>query len=561
MPRPLSIELGGTGRNDGWPWVYISQIPGADPTGTAYSDAAIAAAVASGRRVYVDGWYKISTPVQPTQAGLVGVGGPDICGFICDTTHCIQVPSDAGFDRPACLIAGFGIVSLNNSCDSHYAFYFPGVAGGAAAIYNSGITIRDIEIGRTGRMGGGFYVKDVFRLNVEDVGLTDVTWMIRIVGSVVQAKFLRITSNNDSAASTLSKYGISTEAASYASGTLTPENIRFIDCAYIRGSRGIHHQSGLDIEFINFDNEADDYGMLLNAPCNVNGGIVVPSPSAVTWTGIYRGVNPSSPDDGTIIENVDINCLRAPSTPASSWGIDIGDGVSPVYGVTIQNCRIRGVNGAITDGIRSRDARDLTISDCFIRHSVIAGGGTDLNLGGRQVFISRNRLSGGTLIFSDSGDSSGAGTITDNDCSTLTLTLTTPSNYTLSNPKVSGALTRLAGELKNTFTGTLTGCTTSPTGTLRYTMRGNEVTLYVPSITGTSNTTACTITGLPSLIQPTRTQDVLGRAQDNSANGICGYRFTASSGTIDMFFGPALAGWTAAGTKGSANCTLTYSLE
>ena len=51
---------------------------------------------------------------------------------------------------------------------------------------------------------------------------------------------------------------------------------------------------------------------------------------------------------------------------------------------------------------------------------------------------------------------------------------------------------------EGSFTGTLTGCTTSPTGTIYYTKVGNVVTVNLRYIVGTSNTTALTITGVPA---------------------------------------------------------------
>jgi hypothetical protein len=130
-----------------------------------------------------------------------------------------------------------------------------------------------------------------------------------------------------------------------------------------------------------------------------------------------------------------------------------------------------------------------------------------------------------------------------------------------------GYLTQTEGDARyalaqaDTYTATLTGCTTSPTGTIRLVRAGNVVLAYIPVITGTSNTTACSLTGtIPAGFVPTRTQDVLGRATDNGVNGICGYRIN-TSGTIDMFFGAALAGWTAAGTKGANNSTIAWSTD
>ena len=371
-----------------------------------------------------DGKMRIATTLNPRQARLVGEG-PDRSLIECNGVHAFTFPADAGFDRPAAILEGFGIDSTGTSCDGKFAFYMPGVASGAAAVYNSGITIRDVEIGRNGRMGGGFYVKDVFRLNVQDVGMTDVSRMIQLVGSVVQAKFRNVASNNDSAGTTLLRYGLSTESATYDSGTMTPEDVRFIDCAYIRGVRGIDHRAGLLIEFANFDAETTGYGAILDAPCTMRGGLVAPAPSTTDYVGILRNVSPSNPDDGTILDGVDINALNTPS--GTAYAVQIGDGVSPVYGFVMRNCRIRGNANAFDYGIYGRDVRDATIEDNFIRSTAVSA--TDIDVQGSRLFILRNRVPGGDIVVSDNGVSTAYGAVEFNQCGSLSLTLTTPANW------------------------------------------------------------------------------------------------------------------------------------
>lgn len=89
-----------------------------------------------------------------------------------------------------------------------------------------------------------------------------------------------------------------------------------------------------------------------------------------------------------------------------------------------------------------------------------------------------------------------------------------------------------------TFTGTLTGMTGSVTGTVTYRMCGTKVTIYQAgsSMSGTSNSVAMTMTGVPAAIQP------IGSNQQNypmrtlSDNGVSGISGTAAvqggSGTI-----------------------------
>lgn len=112
-----------------------------------------------------------------------------------------------------------------------------------------------------------------------------------------------------------------------------------------------------------------------------------------------------------------------------------------------------------------------------------------------------------------------------------------------------------------TQTGTLTGCTTSPTGSVICSRNGRIVTVYVPAIAGTSNTTAATITGaIPSSMYPARSQNCITSVVNNTVTA-AGLAQVGTGGTITLF--PTVAGgsFTAAGSKGVDPGTFTYSLE
>ncbi len=117
----------------------------------------------------------------------------------------------------------------------------------------------------------------------------------------------------------------------------------------------------------------------------------------------------------------------------------------------------------------------------------------------------------------------------------------------------------ITGVDEGSFTGTLTGCTTSPTGTLRYTRSGSMVTLYVPTINATSNTTACTITGLPASITPTTTQRAACNVTDSGA-AVRGTASVDSSGVITLSNGAIGAAFTNTGTKGVQESVFSYIL-
>lgn len=111
-----------------------------------------------------------------------------------------------------------------------------------------------------------------------------------------------------------------------------------------------------------------------------------------------------------------------------------------------------------------------------------------------------------------------------------------------------------------TFTGTLTGCTTSPTATFNYTITsGAQVILDCAiGLTGTSNTTACTVTGLPAALTPARAQATLAQIINASATGVGGA--TVSGTTISLGVIPG-GTFTASGLKGLVNnWVCTYNL-
>ena len=135
---------------------------------------------------------------------------------------------------------------------------------------------------------------------------------------------------------------------------------------------------------------------------------------------------------------------------------------------------------------------------------------------------------------------------------------------------VTGAVTVGAGGINLTsatgtsyvtdsYTGTLTGCTTSPTGTVFYVKVGNLVTLYLPTIVGTSNTTAATITGAPAAIQPSVLRYMIGKVKDNSAYALSTI-IMGTDGTITLFPTIGEGAFTASGEKGHAQMSVTYQL-
>jgi hypothetical protein len=118
----------------------------------------------------------------------------------------------------------------------------------------------------------------------------------------------------------------------------------------------------------------------------------------------------------------------------------------------------------------------------------------------------------------------------------------------------------LRAHVTDSFALTLTGCTTSPTGTARAIRQGSQVTMYLPVITGTSNTTAATLTGLPAALAPVRTQTVIARVVDAGSTAPSMIEIDAA-GLMTLRKDVGGGSFTNTGAKGVALTTITYSLD
>ena len=114
------------------------------------------------------------------------------------------------------------------------------------------------------------------------------------------------------------------------------------------------------------------------------------------------------------------------------------------------------------------------------------------------------------------------------------------------------------------FTGTLTGMTGTINGTVKYTVSGKLVALSCGGILGVSNSTAMTMTGLPSVLAPVSGAIIVPSIlEDNGNQFVGGWALVSSGGTAVITFGTGInnnqAGFTNSGTKGlPVNWTINY---
>lgn len=114
---------------------------------------------------------------------------------------------------------------------------------------------------------------------------------------------------------------------------------------------------------------------------------------------------------------------------------------------------------------------------------------------------------------------------------------------------------------EGTFTVTGTGFTTSPTGTASYVRVGKQVTLSLPTISGTSNSTTFTLTGIPAEITISNPFMTVARVKDNSGPYVWGRAVIRENSTIELATDANGTPFTASGTKTMWIMHISYNLN
>jgi hypothetical protein len=122
-----------------------------------------------------------------------------------------------------------------------------------------------------------------------------------------------------------------------------------------------------------------------------------------------------------------------------------------------------------------------------------------------------------------------------------------------------------SGARTGSFTATLTGMTGATTGLVYYAVSGSIVTLSCTALTGTSNSTVMTMTGLPAALQPASQYQAIPVNLENGTADILGMAYVTPGGGTISFYPSVASGWNnatfaATGTKGLTLFSLTYSL-
>lgn len=113
---------------------------------------------------------------------------------------------------------------------------------------------------------------------------------------------------------------------------------------------------------------------------------------------------------------------------------------------------------------------------------------------------------------------------------------------------------------EGSFTVTLTGVTGTVSGTAHWVRDNQVVTLEIPALSGTSLSTAATLTGLPVEIRPPRPQVLSGRVQNNGVLAQ-GYVRIETNGSITLSPDAVFGLFSAVLGKGIEAATVSYHMK
>ena len=292
-------------------------------------------------------------------------------------------------------------------------------------------------------------------------------------------------------------------------------------------------------------------------------GTSTPTP---TWTDSTGGVQNSNPIQLTVGGNLNnVNIWQKSGTPIKlQFSTNAGTTLLPVFGTQI---------GPTFDNI-------IGIGDTSFTQSTYYGG-TDTGSANAYILTFTANFTSyvaGTVIYwVPSNTNTGNSTLDVNGLGALSIVNPDGSNVIpgaivanqVTTVAISGGKFVLLSSTNpvitnGSFTGTATGFSgTAPTTTVYWSRFSNWVFLAVSSISGTSNATTFSLTGLPSQLTPVTGLGFgnLVSAEDNSAPVSTRiWYFVANTGAINFYNGGSATGWTNTGTKGLGATYMMYSL-
>ncbi|HBR4554156.1 hypothetical protein [Klebsiella pneumoniae] len=316
-------------------------------------------------------YYITASIVAAANSSLEGPG-PRLASIDNRSSSHAFIIGAGGYLRGWKLWKGFSITaSGDNTADSYVFYYSDRQDANGAPVYTIGQIFSEIEINSYGKLGGGWYLQECFRVVISNCGATGLSQPFRLVGSVVQTTIDNFVQNGDGAAAMTGRaytYGLTTEKKTYGNGSIfTPEGLTVVNTRFVKQDIGVKIEGGL---FLVFDAvEADyskKYGFWYNGGSQVsfnNCYVGVQSNRDADFVGFYVPPAASGVAEAINIRGCTVNMSQNTNVNAdsfSSYGVQIGNGGVNAKGALVDGCTFRGAGYTAGIHVHHGDGVNLT---------------------------------------------------------------------------------------------------------------------------------------------------------------------------------------------------------
>lgn len=336
---------------------YLSPAKIASVIGGVATDitAELQAAMNDNRPVWLPaGQYYVTDSITASANSSIVGPGPRLASIDNRGSSHLFIVGAGGYLRGWKEWKGFSITASGNNTADAYAFYYSDRQdANGAPVYTISQVFSEIEINAYGKLGGGWYLQECFRVVISNCGATGLSQPFRLVGSVVQTTIDNFVQNGDGAAAMTGRaytYGLTTEKKTYGNGSIfTPEGLTVVNTRFVKQDIGVRVEGGL---FLVFDAVEADYSKYK--------GFWYDGGSQVSFDNCYVGVQ--SYRDGDFIGfdiparaagvaeavnvrgctvNMSVNTHESASS-YKSLGVRVGDSSVGQKGALIDGCTFRG---------------------------------------------------------------------------------------------------------------------------------------------------------------------------------------------------------------------------
>ncbi|HGI7078705.1 hypothetical protein [Klebsiella pneumoniae] len=336
---------------------YLSPAKIASVIGGVATDitAELQAAMNDNRPIWLPaGQYYVTASIASAANSSLEGPGPRLASIDNRSSSHAFIIGAGGYLRGWKLWKGFSITASGDNTADSYAFYYSDRQdANGAPVYTIGQIFSEIEINSYGKLGGGWYLQECFRVVISNCGATGLSQPFRLVGSVVQTTIDNFVQNGDGASAMAGRdytYGLTTELKTYTNGSVfTPEGLTVVNTRFVKQDIGVKIQGGLFLVFNAVEADYSKYkGFWYSGGSQVSFNdcyVGAQSNRDDTFVGFYVPPSASGVAEAVNIRGCTVNMSQNTNVNAgslSSYGIRVGNGGVNAKGAFVDGCTLRG---------------------------------------------------------------------------------------------------------------------------------------------------------------------------------------------------------------------------